>query len=103
MHPFAATVPSRGSAYGDGRSCSSAPIHRRNYRCIRSLAFGGTPLLSASVNIFRCLLLAAFALSIAACASSRKSKPQARIYESDTNPGITMHDEAQAPGSPVGQ
>ena len=61
---------------------------------------GPTPKLRV-VNILRCLLLALLATSLVSCASSRKPKSQARIYEEGSNPSISMHDEA--PGSPVGR
>lgn len=54
----------------------------------------------AAVNLLRSLLLALLAFSFAACAS-RKGKSQARIYEGDSSPGITMREEG--PGSPVGE
>jgi hypothetical protein len=54
------------------------------------------------VKILRCLLFTLCAISLAACHSSqRKPKSQAKIYEGDTTPGISMHDEA--PGTPLGQ
>jgi hypothetical protein len=78
-------------------------FERVEMKCIRDLASGAIRLGCAAVNQFRYLLAALLALSLNACARHHPPKSNAQIYEGDKSPGIRMFDEAEKPGSAVGQ